>query len=79
MSDCEEDSIDVQSFSNLSSANSLGGAYRAEAADQWTASNGINVKIQQSLTGQLRGLSMRSSSMIGLILQCLKQENEDQH
>ena len=44
MSDSEEDSIDVQSFSNLSSANSLGGAYRAEAADQWTASNGINVK-----------------------------------
>ena len=41
MSDHQEDSLDVQSFSNLSSANSLGGAYRAEVTDQWTASNGI--------------------------------------
>ena len=37
----KEDSIDVKSFSNFSSANSLGGAYRAEATDQWTASYGI--------------------------------------
>ena len=43
MSDHEEDSIDVQSFSNFSSAESLGGAYRAEATDQWTASSGIIV------------------------------------
>ena len=41
MSDYEDDFIDVQSFSNLSFAESLGGAYRAEATDQWTASSGI--------------------------------------
>ena len=44
MSDYEEDFIDVQCFSNFSSAHSLGGAYRAEATDQWTASSGIIVK-----------------------------------
>ena len=33
LSDYEEDSIDVQSFSNLSSVNSMGGAYRAEVTD----------------------------------------------
>ena len=44
MSDCEEDFVDVPRFSNFSLAESLGGAYRAEAADQWTASNGIIAK-----------------------------------
>ena len=44
MSDYAEDSIDVQSFSNFSSAESLGCAYRAEATHQWTASSGITVK-----------------------------------
>ena len=59
MSDYEEDSIDVESFSNFSSAESLGGAYCAEATDQWTASRGITVNFPHSLTGQLRGSSMR--------------------
>ena len=45
MSDYEEGSIDVQSFSKLSSANSLGGAYRAEATDQWSTVSGVTVKI----------------------------------
>ena len=44
MSDYEEDSIDVQSFSNLSSANSLGGAYRAEATHQWTTVSRVTAK-----------------------------------
>ena len=43
MSDYEEDFIDVPRFSNLSSAESLGGACRAETTDQWTALNGIDV------------------------------------
>ena len=59
MSDYEEDSIDVQSFSNFSLVESLGGAYRAEAKDQWTASRGITVKFLHALTGQLRGSNMR--------------------
>ena len=45
MSDHEEDFIDVQSFSNTSLAESLGGAYRAEATDQWIASSTITAKI----------------------------------
>ena len=65
LSDYEEDSIDVQCFSNFSLAGSLGGAYHAEATDQWTASSGIAFKFHHSLTGQHRGSSMRSSSMIG--------------
>ena len=36
-------------------------------------------KFHHFLMGQLRGASMRSWLMIGWILQCLKQENEDQH
>ena len=51
MSDYEEDSHDVQSFSNLSSANSLGGAYRAEATDQWSTVSGVTVKIPPLLDG----------------------------
>ena len=51
MSDFEEDSNDVQSFSNLSSANSLGGAYRAEATDQWSTVGGVTVKIPPLLDG----------------------------
>ena len=47
MNDYEVDSIDV----HLSSANSLGGAYREEATDQWTASNGITVKIPPLFDG----------------------------
>ena len=65
MSDYEEDSIDVYCVSNFLSAGSLGGAYRAEATDQWTATNGITVKFHHSVTGQHRGSSMRSSSMTG--------------
>ena len=45
MGDYEEDSIGVQSFTSLSCSNSLAGAYRAEATYQWTASNGVTVKI----------------------------------
>ena len=59
ISDYEEDSINVKSFSNFSSAESLGGAFRAEAKDRWTASSGITVKFHYSLTDQLRGSSMR--------------------
>ena len=59
MSDNEEDSIDVNSFSNFSSADSSGGAYRAEATNRWTTSKGITAKFYHSLTGQLRGSSMR--------------------
>ena len=44
MSDYEDDFNDVQSFSSTSPAESLGGAYRAEATDPWTASSGITVK-----------------------------------
>ena len=55
----KEDSIDVKSFSNFSSVESLGGAYRAEATDQWTTSDGITAKCYHSLTGQLRGSCMR--------------------
>ena len=51
MSDFEEDSNDVQSFSTLSSANSLGGAYRAEATDQWSTVGGATVKIPPLLDG----------------------------
>ena len=40
-------------------AESLEGAYRAEATDQWTASSGITVKFHHTLSGQLRGSSMR--------------------
>ena len=36
-------------------------------------------KFLHSVVGQLLSSSMRSWSMIGRILQCLKQENEDQH
>ena len=54
----KEVSIDVKSFSNFSSADSLGGAYRAEATDRWTASSGITFKFLHSLTSQLRGWSM---------------------
>ena len=57
--------MDAQSFSNLSSANSLGGACRAEATDQWTASIGITLEFHHTLTVQLRGLSMKSSAVIG--------------
>ena len=51
VSDYEEHSIDVQSFSNFSSAESLSGAYRAEATDQWTAFRGITVKIPPLFDG----------------------------
>ena len=51
MSDCEEDSIDVQNFSNLSAAESLCGAYRAEATDHWTASSGIPLKLPPLFDG----------------------------
>ena len=51
MSDHEEDSIDAQNFSNLSSFNSLGGAYRAEATDQWSTVSGISVKIPPFFDG----------------------------
>ena len=51
MSDYEEDSIDVQSFSNSSLAESLGGEYRAEATDQWTASSGITAKVPPLFDG----------------------------
>ena len=45
MSDYEEDSVDVQNFSNLSSANSLSGAYRAESTDQSSTVRGVSVKM----------------------------------
>ena len=69
-----KDFIDVHSFSNIPSAESLGGAYRAEAKDPWTASSGITENSTHSLTCQLRGSSMRSSSMTEL-----EAENVDQH
>ena len=53
MSDYEEGSIDVQSFSKLSSANSLGGAYRAEATDQWSTVSGVTVKIPPLFDGPI--------------------------
>ena len=53
MSDYEEDSIDAQNFSNLSSFNSLGGAYRAEATDQWSTVSGISVKIPPFFDGPI--------------------------
>ena len=55
ISDYEEDSIDFKSFKKISSADSLGGAFRAEATDRWTGCSGITVKFHYSLTGQLRG------------------------
>ena len=55
----KDDSIDVKSFQNFSLADSLGGVYRAEATDQWTASSGITEKFHHSLMGQLCGSSMR--------------------
>ena len=45
MSDHEEDFNDVQTFSKSSSAESLGGASRAENTDQWTAFLGITANI----------------------------------
>ena len=51
MSDFEENSIDVQSFSNLSSANSLGGAYRAEATYPSSTVSGVIVKIPPVFDG----------------------------
>ena len=53
MSDYEEDSIDAPNFSNLSSVNSLGGAYRAEATDQWSTVSGITVKIPSFFDGPI--------------------------
>ena len=53
MSDHEEDFIDVQNFSKNSSAESLGGAHRAEATDPWTASSGITVKIPPLFDGSI--------------------------
>ena len=43
--------MDVQSFSNVSSANSLGGAYRAEATDQWKTVSGVTLKIPPPCDG----------------------------
>ena len=57
MSDHEEDSIDVQSFSNFSSAESLGGACRSHIpmdSIHWNY-----CKFHHSLTDQLRGSSVR--------------------
>ena len=51
MSHHEEDFLDVQNFSKNSSAESLGGAHRAEATDPWTASSGITVKIPPLFDG----------------------------
>ena len=67
--------MNVQSFSNLSSANSLGGAYRVESTDQWSTVSGVTIKFHCSVTGQLRGSRMRSSSMAGCIQHILKLEN----
>ena len=53
MSDYEEDSIDAQNFSNLSSVNSLGGAYRADATDQLSAVSGITVKMPPFFDGSI--------------------------
>ena len=51
MSDCDEDAIDAHSFSNLTSANSLGGAYRAEATEHWSTVSGITINISPLLDG----------------------------
>ena len=51
MSDYEEDFTDFQNYSKTQPAESLVGAYRAESADQWTASHGITVKIPPLFDG----------------------------
>ena len=53
MSDYEEDSLDIQHFSKIPSAESMVGAYRAEPTDQWTVSSGITAKNSPLFNGSI--------------------------
>ena len=80
MSDYDADFTDVQIFSNLFSSNSLewrilSRSHRPMDSIEWN-------HCEKSTTlgrANIFFLGMRSSSMIGWFLQCLKEENDDQH
>ena len=79
MSDYEEDLDDFPVENRDRAAESLIGAYRAESTDYWTARIGITTKIPPLLDEPTSFPSTMSLLMIGFILLCLKQEEEDQH
>ena len=72
MSDYEEDLSDCPTFSTENRpAESMFGAYRAESTDQWTAANGITMKIPPRFRGPTSWFKYEEL-IDDWILQCLK-------